>query len=244
VGVGDAMTAAIQRSDNCAERGVVLTLQGLPGADAKTRFDDVLARAGVTPIGPLQSLPYSEDGVLCPHVLQGWGIGHVYDPADAFGTYSWTLRDAVAFAHAIAADDYGQSGDHLLRLMRLHKKYGLEPDATADYSGRLDLPPSGGTFPAIWHPAYKGGWGGHAPRPGFPGGDFMASQIVVLNVGGQSVALAARFWPNETPSSDDPGKTMAPQALQAIFTRVKDVLATLPHGSGRGGANNGEPVAQ
>lgn len=233
-GVREAMTAAIQRSDNCAERGVVLTLQDVGGADAKTRFDDVLARAGVAPVGPLQRLPYSEDGVSCPHDLQTWGIGHVYDSAEGFGTYSWTLRDAVAFAHALAAGDYGRPGASLLRLMRLHKEYGLEPDATADYSSRLDTPPSGGTFPAAWEPAYKGGWGGHAPRSGFPAGDFMAAQIVVVHVGGEWVALAARFWPSQTPTSDDPGRTTAPQALHEIFAHVQGSLETLARRSGSG----------
>jgi hypothetical protein len=229
-GLDHALTAAIQRSDNCAERGVVLTLQAADGADTATRFDDVLSRAGVAPAGPLQVLPPSEDGPYCPPLLQRWGIPESGDSAPGFGTYSWTLKDAVSFAHALADGEYGNSGATVLGLMRLQKRYGLEPDAPADYTGPLDWPPSGGTFPASWDPAYKGGWGGHAPRPGFPAGDFMAAQIVVLRVGGHSVALAARFWPSQEPTSDDPGITAAPGALHDLFARVQMSLATLAAG--------------
>lgn len=229
-GVDEALTAAIQRSDNCAERGVVLTLQAAPGADAAVRFDDVLSRAGVRPVGPLQILPASEDGAYCPPLLEGWGIVGISDSAPGFGTYSWTLRDAVSFAHALAGGEYGRSGATVLQAMQLQKRYGLEQDSTSDYTAPLDWPPSGGTFPAKWDPAYKGGWGGHAPRAGFPAGDFMAAQIVVVHVGGYSVALAARFWPSREPTSDDPGITAAPRALHDLFARVQKTLAALTAG--------------
>jgi len=230
--VNDAMIASIQRSDNCSERGVVLTLQRLAGGNPDTaarRFDDTLEEAGVQSSGPLQILPASEAGTECLHRLESSGISGTSDSAPGFGTYSWTLRDAVSFAHALADGRYGGAGETVLALMRLHKDYGLEPDSTADYTSPLDWPPSGGTFPAVWHPAYKGGWGGHASRPGFPKGDFMAAQIVVLDLGGHRVALAARFWPSREPSSDDPGVTPAPQALHGLFDQVQETLAGLQH---------------
>ena len=228
-GVMRAMTAAIQTSDNCGERAVVLTLQHQAGANAPGRFDDTLALAGVRPRGPLQILPWTEDGPDCLGLIRNWGVGGLYESAPGFGTYSWTLADAVRFAHALADGTDGAAGATVLRLMRLQKAYTLEPGSPANYTSRLDWPPSGGTFPAAWDPAYKGGWGGHGPRPGFPNGDFMSAQIVVLDVGGHRVALAARFWPDREPSSDDPGRTPAPPALHSLFDQVQQTLTGLEH---------------
>lgn len=96
-----------------------------------------------------------------------------------------------------------------------------------DYTSPLNEPPSGGTFPPGWAPAYKGGWGGHNLNPP----DFRASEIVVLDVGSHKVALAAVFRPTVQPKSDDPGATHAPQALKALFASVETTLMELSVGA-------------
>ena len=220
-----AVTDAITKSDNCGQREVVLDLQqregGIDGAQAA--FGAVLKRAGVTLSTKPQRAAVSATSA-CRSYLSTNG-GEITDPfgtALQFGTDEWTLHDAVLFAHALANGTYERAGEVVLGLMRQPKDRpaGASP---ADYTASLDDPPSGGRFPPEWAPAYKGGWGGHSLSPP----DFRASAIVVLDVGGHKVALAAVFRPTMQPHSDDPGVTPAPQALSALFASVEQTLADL-----------------
>ena len=106
--------------------------------------------------------------------------------------------------------------------MRLPKERPAGGSPT-DYTASLNDPPSGGTFPREWAAAYKGGWGGHRMNPP----NFRAAEIVVLNVGTHTVAVAAIFRPTVQPRSDDPGVTHAPQALQALFSTIEQTITEL-----------------
>ncbi|MDQ1490004.1 MAG: hypothetical protein QOJ23_2518 [Actinomycetota bacterium] len=219
-----AMRDAITRSDNCAQRQVVLELQRLAGIDgARTSFDGVLQRAGVTLSTKAQSAGIASEPDCRPYVARNHL--EVPDPGGTvlqFGTGTWTLHDAVQFAHGLAGGTYGRAGETVLELMRQPKER-VSGSSPTDYTAALDEPPSGGTFPKEWGPAYKGGWGGHSLSPP----NFRAAQIVVLDVGSHRVALVAIFRPGVQPPSDDPGATRAPQALKALSASVEHTLSDL-----------------
>jgi hypothetical protein len=220
-----AVTDAITKSDNCAQRLVVLDLQqregGIDGAAAA--FGAILKRAGVTLTTKPQQADISGDAE-CRSYLSTNG-GEISDPfgtALQFGTDEWTLRDAILFAHALANGTYKRAGETVLGLMRQAKDRPAGASPT-DYTGPLNDPPSGGQFPPEWAPAYKGGWGGHRLHPP----NFRAAEIVVLDVGVHKIALAATFRPTMQPRSDDPGTTHAPQALNALFASIEQTIIDL-----------------
>lgn len=101
--------------------------------------------------------------------------------------------------------------------MRLPKALP-EGESPNDYTSPFDLPPAGGRFPAAWLPAYKGGWGGSAQK------DYIAEQIVVLNVDGQVVAIAAMFKPTLQPAVDNAGGTTAPTALEDVMSSARHAI--------------------
>lgn len=221
-GAVQAMTDAITRSDNCAQRRVELELERLTESTGVSSYLNVLARAGVEPTQTVEVVPLAADEQDCIPYLRQTAAQDATAPAPQFGTFFWTVDDAVRFAYALGRGTYGSAGAQVLDLMRRPKEHGLQPTWREDYTAPLDTPPSGGTFPTIWRPAYKGGWGGSAD------GDFSASQIIVLNVADHMVAIAGRFWPDHQPSSDNPGDTRAPEALGALFTSLEDELIQLP----------------
>jgi len=218
-GLTTAIADAITKSGNCAQREVALFLQASTGgvAPAKAAFDAVLHDAGVS----LSGLPASSDitgSPECrPHLPEATAeLKDPYGPAVQFGTAQWRFSDALRFAHALASGAYGKPGDTVLELMRRPKESAPE-GGPADYTASLQEPPSAGTFPTAWRPAYKGGWGGRSlPTP-----DFRATEIVVLDVASHRVALAAAFRPTAQPGSDDPGMTAAPKALSALFATLE-----------------------
>lgn len=222
-GVEQAMLDAITRSDNCAARRVVVALQQLSGgaAGADVAFRRVLAMAGASTNGDATPAPYVADDASCDrylaHVAGGLNRAQLEAPALQLGTYEWGVRDEVRFAYALGSGTYGSAGAEVLRLMRRQKARALE-GTPLDYTSSLDLPPSGGRFPEAWAPAYKGGWGGHDQD------NFIAEQIVILDVDGQTVALAAVFRPNVQPPSDDPGRTPAPRAMETLFRSFRRAL--------------------
>jgi hypothetical protein len=224
-GLTGSMVDALARSDNCAQRRVLVALQRLSGGPAKAHdaIRDVLAVAGASARGSAQAKPLKYVALCAPYLqahADGLSAGATQAPALLLGTYQWTVRDAVSFAFALGSGRYGSAGHRVLSWMRQPKKRAVE-SLPRDYTSPLGLPPSGGRFPAAWRPAYKGGWGGHQQR------NFLAEQIVVLDVAGRTVALAAVFRPNDQPPSDDPGGTAAPRALESVFTAVQHQLARL-----------------
>jgi len=211
---------AVTASDNCAMRYIELQLQDVAGSDsaALSLFQGVLHQAGI--YRTVTVTPAPDTPGTCNQPLP-WGPIEPALSSLQFGTYTWQIRDAVAFAHALIDGVYGDAGRLVARQMRLAKQYAPS-SSPADYTAPLDEPPSGGNvFPAGWHPGYKGGWGGSTQD------DFVAGQIVILNIAGVRIGLAAEFWPTVEPSSDDPGKTVAPQALEDLFKNVSVKLHQL-----------------
>jgi hypothetical protein len=214
-----AMSDAIRRSDNCAIRRVILSLQELTGRHTNSTiaaFDDVLAHAGVDLATTPEAAPPE---AVCVHYLDSHSSGLVRSAlvdAPLFGTDEWTIEQAVYFTHALASGGYGQAGATLLHLMSLPKRGPLE-EPPPPSPPPLDWG-AGKAFPSAWRPAWKAGWGGSRSDPP----RFLAGQIVVLHVGRTSVAVAAEFRPDAAhePPNDNPGITAAPNALEAIFSAV------------------------
>jgi hypothetical protein len=229
--VRDAMVDAITRSDNCAIRRVILALQERLGTSGAVHaFNAVLADAGahVTHFPTLSPAESACNAYLSRH--RGAYRGDIFGPALQFGTDEWTVRDAVAFAHALAEGAYGAPGRTLDALMRRPKQSPLEgpplPNLPLDWG-------AGSVFPADWMPAWKGGWGGSRSRPPH----FLAGQLVTLTVKGSHVAAAATFSPSQEPPNDNPAITRAPRALEAMFWAVRHAVAkSEKHGWAMGGA--------
>ena len=213
-----AITDAITRSDNCAIRRVIVGLQdrldaGTSGTVAA--FERVLATAGAHIERSPQSA--SAEQACVPYLerhqqgVPGSDLGVV----PQFGTAEWTEFDAISFTHALADGAYGEPGDYLLQLMGLPKKPPLEepPPPTAP---PLDWG-AGAAFPVSWKPAWKAGWGGSQDRPPH----FIAGQIVVLHLRTLPVAVAAVFTPSTEPTTDNPGVTAAPRALELMFEAAR-----------------------
>jgi hypothetical protein len=218
-----AMSDAIRRSDNCAIRRVILSLQELTGRHASSTidaFDRVLAQAGVTLATRPEAAAPEE---VCVHYLESHSSGLGRSPlmeAPLFGTDEWTIHQAVSFAHNLASGGYGAAGATLLDLMSLSKLGPLEEQPPPS-APPLDWG-AGKGFPSAWRPAWKAGWGGSRSNPP----RFLAGQIVVLHIGQTSVAVAAEFYPDAThePANDNPGITEAPHALERIFSAVTQGL--------------------
>jgi hypothetical protein len=218
-----AMTDAIRRSDNCAIRRVILSLQELTGRHTSSTidaFDSVLAQAGVK----LATRPEAAGPeAVCAHYLDSHRSGldrSTGVQAPLFGTDEWTIRQAIYFTHTLASGVYGVAGAALLHLMSLSKLGPLE-ESPPPSAPPLDWG-AGKGFPRAWQPAWKAGWGGSRSDPP----RFLAGQIVVLQIGGTSVAVAAEFHPDAAhePTNDNPGITEAPGALETIFSAVTQGL--------------------
>jgi hypothetical protein len=221
-----AMSDAITRSDNCAQWRLALALEQLTGsnASAAAAFRRTFTRAAVSPRGTYE-VSGGDDPTCVPYLIATRGTSP--DPFESvveFGAYTWNVLDAIRFAYTLGTGGYGKSGALVLRLMREPKHYALEPTSRQDYTSPLDRPPSGGDFPSAWRPAYKGGWGGSADD------DLLAEQIVVLDVNGHIIALAAMFWPSAPTPNDDPGQGVSPKALEALFSSVRERLEQLAAG--------------
>jgi hypothetical protein len=214
-----AATDAITRSDNCAERRVILGLQRLTGGlmPALSAFDEVLRQAGQG----RDATPEKSD-LVEPSCLRYFAQrAPTSDPnAEAweFGTDEWTVAQAAGFAHALASGVYGSAGRFAMSLMAMPKKASLAgiEGPTGDHTSNLQWG-AGSSF-APWHPAYKPGWGGSQQ------GRFLAGQIVVLQDARPPVAIAAMFYPSTEPATDDIGATVGPQALEVVFDRLRNAL--------------------
>ncbi|HEX8207434.1 MAG TPA: hypothetical protein VF587_15330 [Solirubrobacteraceae bacterium] len=204
-----AIEKALVESHNCAQRRVVLGLQTLTKkgpAGAQAAFDGVLADAGVraTPANVGSAI---ED---CAEYFSRPGTGGVDTGGNAaqFGTSEWTIVDAVTFARALGARKFGAPGDRVLELLRREKLVSEEQKRTG-----FTVPADWGAGRALgpWEPSYKAGWGGEHQR------EFMAAQIVTFPLQGQQIAIAVAFHPDKQPTSDDPGSTTAPAAVERML---------------------------
>ncbi len=215
-----AASDAIRRSDNCGERVVILELERLAhGAQqAKEAFGRVLVQAGAhfTAASGRESLAAQPE--CLPYLRDR---ARVVDPALAtwqFGTYRWTVGDAVSFAHALGAGVYGRAGARVLRMMQLPKQESLVTLEGPTGNHIADLQWGAGRAFGPWAPAFKSGWGGSHEA------DFVASQIVVIDAARPPVAIAISFHPILQPGSDDLGATRAPAAIQRVLTLVASAL--------------------
>lgn len=148
------------------------------------------------------------------------GIADPSAPALLFGTATWTTRDAVLFARALALEKYGKSGRSVAALMRVPK----QPDRTTPNGAEqftADPAWGAGTVFKAWKPAYKAGWGGHAQQR------YVAGQVAELSVGTRKIAVAAMFHPGTQPASDDPGPTKAPEAIEAMLRPLERAFRQL-----------------
>lgn len=209
-----ALEGAIERSENCPQRRIVIELQRLAGSPAAARkaLASVLAAAGASgEIGTEMALPEA----ACVAYLEGQG--EVADPLGSallLGTSTWRIEDAVRFAHALAAGEFGAAlGGKVLALMRVPK--GLSREVGA---GELTAPLDWGAGQALTglDPAYKAGWGGTQQ------GAFFAGQLAVVDFDrAPGTALAVAFHPSVQPGFDDPGLTAAPRAIAAVMAAVR-----------------------
>jgi len=216
--LSSALADAIRRSDNCAIRRVIVGLQEDSGRDlagAVAAFEDVLESAGAGIEAAPQAAVAEEACVRYLERHKGGLSGGDLGLAAQFGTAEWSVLDAIAFTHALGDGVYGAPGEYLLGLMAKPKESPLEEPAPPS-APPLDWG-AGAAFPSAWHPAWKAGWGGSQERPA----RFLTGQIVVLHVDRTPVAVAAVFLPSVQPTLDNPGITVAPQALERIFSAVR-----------------------
>ncbi len=209
-----AMADAIRRSDNCAIRRVIVGLQDRLRAGNRgtvAAFEQVLKIAGAGIERAPQSAAAEQACVRYLDRNQGGLPGSDLGIVPEFGTAEWTENDAIFFAHALSEGDYGASGAYLLALMGQPKEPPLE-EPPPPLAPPLDWG-AGAAFPPSWKPAWKAGWGGSQNDPPH----FLASQIVVLHLGREPVAVTAVFVPRAEPATDNPGITRAPQALELMF---------------------------
>ena len=204
------------RSENCAQRRVVMGLQWLThgAVGARNAFEQVLADAGAGAQVPPQIAPPE---AACRAYLQqhAGALGqHALDAAYQYGTATWTVHDAIGFAHALASGAYGPAGASTLELLGMPKQPGREPGAQLSTNVAWGV---GRTFPG-WTTAYKAGWGGADE------GSFLVGQIAVVQRGGRSVAVAAMVHPTQQPAVEDPGQAHAAEGLEALLREVSAQL--------------------
>jgi hypothetical protein len=214
---GTWMEAALTRSENCAQRQMVVALQEAAGgpSGARAAFVRVLRQAGASALVSTRAASPDLPCVRYRSLIQGTVAGDE-DPALQLGTAEWTITDAVSFAHALGAGVYGRVGREVEDLMARPKAQSREQQPQ-EFTAPIDW--GAGRAFAGWNPAYKAGWGGTRQS------NFLAGQYVVVSHRGHTIAAAAVFRPSEQSSLDDPGRTAAPQALGAIFAAVRDEAA-------------------
>jgi hypothetical protein len=215
-----AMTNAIRRSENCAQRRVVLALQDASGgtpAAARAAISDVMRLAGATTVR-VATQAEAPDPACAAYLATQRHLRRPGAIALLTGTSIWHLSDALRFTHALATGVYGDAvTSAVLDLMRKPKLRSRE-GVRADFSA-----PVGWGAGAAMGPgkvAYKAGWGGTQQ------GAFLAGQIAVIELpGNRWAAAAAMFHPHSEPPKDDPGLTRAPAAITAAMRALAKTLA-------------------
>ena len=77
---------------------------------------------------------------------------------------------------------------------------------------------AGKVFPPDWRPAYKSGWGGSANE------NYLASQIVSLDIDGRAVGVSVMFKPDLQPVNDAVGQGDEDEAIEVVLNRVRAAL--------------------
>jgi hypothetical protein len=212
--LAQALEGALVRSENCAQRRVVLGLQVLrKGAEAaRGAFEGVLLRAGAQVRPPVQIAGPEPECV--PYLREhAQGLDDPLQEAYLYGTARWTVEDAVRFAHALGTGAYGAAGARVRSLLSRPKGVSSEIEA-----GGFTADPAWGAGRAFaaWPVAYKAGWGGaSSERPAFAIG-----QIAIVTLRESSVAIAAMFQPATQPPSDDPGAGAGADAVEALLRQL------------------------
>lgn len=207
-----AMRDALVRSENCRQRRMVLELQSLAGGieGARAALAETLAVAGAEADLDVAVEPPEP---LCHEYLetQQGSIADPFAPTLLLGTATWRVGDMARFAQALGGGAYGaEIRRRMLTLMRAPKGRSREVPSE-DFSADPEW--GAGNALARFAPAYKSGWGGVLQ------GDFMASQAVAIELDdGRTISFAVAYHPSAQPVKDDPGLTLAPEAIERTLT--------------------------
>jgi hypothetical protein len=230
----EALAGAMTRSENCRQRRVVIELQRAAGgiAGARRALADEFTSFGAK-LQPGSQVAPPED--LClPFLRQQTEIPDPLAPALLLGTSRWRVTDAVRLAHALATAAFGRAlSDQVLTLMSDPKRASRESEP-----GELTAPLNWGAGVVFGdlRPAYKAGWGGSL------NGNFLVGQIVVVGLPGKDhLSLAVMFHPSVQPERDDPGITVAPEAIEAVMQTVRSALGDVDVGAANAGRDTGLP---
>lgn len=215
--IREAMRAALVNSENCPARAMVIDLQRRLGGQPSQATEAVrstLDIAGASATLATEGKP--SDDARCPPKLVQYGLSGDAS-AVQFGTSTWTVADGARFMLALGQGRL--EAPTLLDTLRLPKQASTELTDPGQYTP--DPAWGAGKTLSQWDPAYKAGWGGAST------GDYVASQIVYLEVGGRRVGLAIAVHPSSPPADDDPGKTSAVPAMEAAMGTVARALERL-----------------
>ncbi len=215
--IAEAMRDAIQRSENCRQRRVVLWLQELAGgpSGAADAVRSTLASAGIDDVDVPQTAATPD--AECIDYLNASSATNPLGPSLLLGTAKWTAVGASRFSLGLAAGSFGDAGRRVYRLMQLPKLRSREQKDPTAYTAAVDW--GAGKAMAGLKPAYKSGWGGVEQR------SFIAGQIVALRVSGVDYGVAVFGAPSTQPANDDPGKTAVPAAVENLLELLAPVLA-------------------
>lgn len=230
----EALSGAMIRSENCRQRRVVLELQRAAAGIPETR------RALAEEFGSIgaEFQPGSQvappEAICLPFLRQQVEIPEPLDPALLLGTSRWRVTDAARLAHALAVGTFGKAlSDQVLEFMRKPKQPSRESEP-GELTAPLDW--GAGRVFADFGPAYKAGWGGSL------NGNFLAGQIAVVPLpGNQHLSLAVMFHPDTQPERDDPGITVAPEAIEAVMQTVRSELGVSAASAATAGGTTGLP---
>ena len=223
----EALAGAMIRSENCRQRRVVLELQRAAGGIPETRraLAEEFESIGATLRPGSQVAP--PEVVCLPFLRQQLEIPSPLGPALLLGTSRWRVTDAVLLAHALAVDTFGKAlSEQALGFMTAPKQASRESEP-GELTAPLDW--GAGRVFADLSPAYKAGWGGSL------NGNFLAGQIAIVPLPGeQHLSLAVMFHPDTQPERDDPGITVAPQAVEVVMQTVRSELGVRPSAAATG----------
>jgi hypothetical protein len=230
----EALAGAMTRSENCRQRRVVIELQRAAGgiAGARRALADEFTSIGAKLQPGSQVAP--PEALCLPFLRQQTEIPDPLAPALLLGTSRWRVTDAVRLAHALATGTFGRAlSDQVLALMSAPKRASRESEP-----GELTSPLNWGAGVVFGdlRPAYKAGWGGSL------NGNFLAGQIMVVGLpGNDHLSLAVMFHPGTQPERDDPGITVAPEAIEAVMQTVRSALGDVDASAANAGNDTGLP---
>lgn len=211
-----AMVRALQRSENCRQRRVVLEVQDAAGgpAGARRAIASVLRRAGARDAEVTGESEAPEDQ-RCRQWLSEPELQAPGDPGAPSlltGISTWTIADASALGLALARETLGEAGQRVAATMRGPKLRSEELERESDFTARVDW--GAGRALRAWNPAYKGGWGGIRQAA------FVVGQFAGLEAGGHAYGIAIFVHPAKQPELDDPGATPGPATMESIMRRI------------------------